>query len=157
VFALDFKQDATQFATGGKDTVVRIYDEQTKQCLVSMERGQGYGPMASTGHSNRVFSVKFHPGDPNVVLSGGWDNTVLVWDARTGTSVRSIYGPHLCGDSLDIQGDVVLTGSHRSGPTALQVRGGGGGGGRKKRARERRCRAPSPTSPSPTSKLRSWG
>jgi len=121
VFALDFKKDATQFATAGKDTAVRLYDETTKQCVVKMERGMGFGPMATTGHSNRIFSLKYHPDDPNVLLSGGWDNTVLIWDTRTGLSERSIYGPHLCGDSLDIQNDVVLTGNHRSGSTALET------------------------------------
>jgi len=64
----------------------------------------GFGPNSSAGHSNRIFSCKYHPGDPNIIVSGGWDNTVQIWDARTGFSQRSIYGPHLCGDSLDLQG-----------------------------------------------------
>jgi hypothetical protein len=42
---------------------------------------------------------------------------VLFWDIRSGQSVRSIFGPHLCGDSLDMcmLGDrtCVLTGSWR--------------------------------------------
>lgn len=41
IFALDFRPDATQFATAGKDTAIRIYDEQTKQQVVKMERGEG--------------------------------------------------------------------------------------------------------------------
>ena len=45
VFALDFRADATQFATGGKDTCVRIYDETTKQEVVKMQRGLGFGPL----------------------------------------------------------------------------------------------------------------
>ena len=81
----------------------------------------GFGPMSATGHSNRVFSVKFHPDDPNVVLSGGWDNTVLIWDTRTGLAERSIYSPHLAGDSLDVHNGVVLTGSHRSGGASLET------------------------------------
>jgi len=114
IFALDFRPDATQFATAGKDTAVRIYDEQTKQCIVKMERGSGFGPNAAPGHSNRIFAVKFHPTDPSVLLSGGWDNTIQIWDCRAGRAQRSIFGPHLCGESLDIQGDVILTGSHRA-------------------------------------------
>jgi len=74
------------------------------QLVQSMERGMGFGPNSSAGHSNRIFSCKYHPGDPNIIVSGGWDNTVQIWDARTGFSQRSIYGPHLCGDSLDLQG-----------------------------------------------------
>ena len=105
---------SSQFATAGKDTAVRIYDEQTKQCIVKMERGSGFGPNAAPGHSNRIFALKFHPTDPSVLLSGGWDNTIQIWDCRAGRAQRSIFGPHLCGESLDIQGDVILTGSHRA-------------------------------------------
>lgn len=32
----------------------------------------------TAGHSNRVFSLKFNHKDENVVISGGWDNTIQV-------------------------------------------------------------------------------
>ncbi|KAJ9508138.1 hypothetical protein QJQ45_021505 [Haematococcus lacustris] len=50
-----------------------------------------------------------------VLLSGGWDKTVQVWDLRLRRSVRSLFGPYLCGDALDVapSGDLVLTGSWR--------------------------------------------
>jgi len=47
-----------------------------------MERGMGFGPQSAPGHSNRIFCVKFHPNDPNVLLSGGWDTTIQIWDTR---------------------------------------------------------------------------
>lgn len=34
------------------------------------------GMKDSPGHSNRVFSVMYYPDDMNVILTGGWDNTV---------------------------------------------------------------------------------
>ena len=43
-------------------------------------------PDITTGHSNRVFSLKFVAEDPNLLVSGGWDNTVQVWDVRAGLS-----------------------------------------------------------------------
>jgi len=49
-----------------------------------------------------------------MLLSGGWDNNVKLWDVRTGTAVRSIYGPYICGDALDIHDGYVLTGSWRA-------------------------------------------
>lgn len=59
--------------------------------------------------------AKWHPSEQNLVVTGGWDNTVQIWDIRERASVRSIYGPHLCGDALDISGDgqTILTGSWR--------------------------------------------
>jgi COMPASS component SWD3 len=76
-----------------------------------MEGGLG---SSRPGHSNRVFSLKYFPSDENILLSGGWDNTVQIWDVRANASVRSIFGPHLCGDAMDVHKNTILTGSWRS-------------------------------------------
>jgi len=67
------------------------------------------------GHSNRVFAVKFDPTSEHVIASGGWDNTVQIYDIRKKGPVASIYGPHVCGDSIDFfnDGNTLLTGSYR--------------------------------------------
>lgn len=134
VFAVDYKLDGTKFATAGKDYTVRIYDEATKTKVADLCSGFGKkhsgtntapdsrelpadAPAGAAppraGHSNRVFTVKFHPEDPNVLLSAGWDNTIQIWDLRTEGAVRSIFGPHICGDSVDIHGTEVVSGSWR--------------------------------------------
>jgi WD40 repeat protein len=113
VYALDYNDEGSQFVTAGKDKVIRIWDEATKSLVCSLAGGIGYSSKATPGHSNRVFSTKFKPGDENMVISGGWDNTVQIWDLRVGHSVRSIFGPHICGDSLDVQGNEIVTGSWR--------------------------------------------
>lgn len=46
-------------------------------------------------------------------VSGGWDKTVLVWDLRVGRAVRSIHGPYICGEAVDVSGSTLLTGSWR--------------------------------------------
>ncbi|KAG8233855.1 hypothetical protein J437_LFUL006878 [Ladona fulva] len=55
-----------------------------------------------TGHSSRVFSIQFHPLNENEFISGGWDNLILFWDKRTQKAVGSIFGPHICGESIDV-------------------------------------------------------
>lgn len=114
VYALDYNDEGSQFVTAGKDTAVRIYDEATKTLVLSMQGSGTYSVHGPSGHSNRIFSCKFVPGDPNTIISGGWDNTIQIWDVRTGFASRSIYGPHICGDSLDIVGNEILTGSWRN-------------------------------------------
>mmetsp|Transcript_3180 Transcript_3180/g.4697 ORF Transcript_3180/g.4697 Transcript_3180/m.4697 type:complete len:333 (+) Transcript_3180:89-1087(+) len=112
VYAVDYRSDGKFFATTGKDTCVRVYDEATKSLVVKMQGGIGN---KTAGHANRVFTLKFHPTDPNVLVSGGWDNTVQIWDKRQDTAVRRIFGPKLCGESLDIdKKGVILTGSWRN-------------------------------------------
>jgi len=110
VYAIDYGHDGKQFASGGKDYTVRVYDEATKSCVSSLCGGYGKDHV---GHSNRIFALKFSPADPQIVFSAGWDNTVLMWDLRTETTLCSLYGPHICGDALDVLGDTLLTGSWR--------------------------------------------
>eukprot|EP00743_Colponemidia_sp_Colp-15_P002144 GILK01002326.1.p1 GENE.GILK01002326.1~~GILK01002326.1.p1 ORF type:complete len:393 (+),score=63.42 GILK01002326.1:66-1181(+) len=109
LYAIDYRDDGAFFATAGKDKVIRVYDEATKSLAATLTGGGS----ATPGHSNRVFSLKFNPADSNVIVTGGWDNTIQIWDIRMQHAVRSIYGPHICGDSVDIQNDVVLSGSWR--------------------------------------------
>jgi COMPASS component SWD3 len=116
LYCLDYRSDAEMFAASGKDHAVNVYDETTK-ALVQKMGGQGSW---KSGHSNRVFSLKFNPNDENILLSGGWDNTVQIWDVRAGISVRNIFGPHICGDAIDVQNGMILTGSWREG-NQLQI------------------------------------
>lgn len=120
VYALDYNSEGTHFVSAGKDTALRVYDEATKSCVIEMRGGAGYSQKTSPGHSNRVFTVKYVPGDDNMVVSGGWDNTVQIWDLRTGMAVRGFYGPHVCGDSLDVCNGEVVTGSWRP-DTQLEI------------------------------------
>lgn len=54
-------------------------------------------------HGNRVFAVKFYTND--ILLSGGWDNSVIVWDVRSNDIIRTVLGPHLCADAMDTKED----------------------------------------------------
>ncbi|KAK2169408.1 hypothetical protein LSH36_10g07056 [Paralvinella palmiformis] len=64
------------------------------------------------GHAQRVFALKYHPQNNNIFVTGGWDNHLKIWDSRRKDGViKTIHGPHVCGDSLDLKGDTILTGS----------------------------------------------
>jgi WD40 repeat protein len=107
IMCLDYSKDGMLFATAGNDKHVKLYDDNTKTLLKIMKPGSFNQP----GHSNRIFAVNFHKENPNLIASGGWDNTIQFYDVRQGTIVNSIYGPHICGDSIDMKGDYLLTGS----------------------------------------------
>lgn len=72
-----------------------------------LDRGTWQNP----GHSNRIFSLKFVPDDPNLLISGGWDNTILIWDLREGQSICSLFGHMISGDTLDFRNNVLLVGN----------------------------------------------
>ena len=83
LYALDFSHDGGIFAAAGSDKHVHIYDEATHKKVHTMLEDASLHP----GHSNRIFALKFHPQDPNILLSGGWDHTIQIYDMRTGMIV----------------------------------------------------------------------
>uniref|UniRef100_A0A7S4UIF3 Anaphase-promoting complex subunit 4 WD40 domain-containing protein n=1 Tax=Alexandrium monilatum TaxID=311494 RepID=A0A7S4UIF3_9DINO len=112
LFCVDYSPDGASFATAGKRREVRVYDESTKTLSQVLRGGDSVN---TSGHANRVFSLKYHPTMREVLVSGGWDSTVQFWDLRQGHAVRAIFGPHVCGDAVDISQDgaSILTGSWR--------------------------------------------
>lgn len=104
---LDMNYDNTKFAVVGASQVVRVYDAE-KKCLDLNLDGEG---AIIPGHSNRLFSVKFVNDleNPNQIVSGGWDNRIIIWDIRQGTPIDSLYGHNICGDAIDIVEGIMLT------------------------------------------------
>jgi len=111
IFCIDYTADGSTFVTAGRDRMLRVYDEATKKLKCYLTEGD---QAKTAGHSNRVFSLKCM--DTNTMMSGGWDNTVQIWDVRKGYSIRSIFGCYICGDSVDVSNDgkQLLTGSYRA-------------------------------------------
>ncbi|KAF7998170.1 hypothetical protein HCN44_009568 [Aphidius gifuensis] len=111
---IDINIDGQKIASGGKDAALRIYDSltgklitiyQKKKHEISAEKVENY-------HRMRIFSVKFHQTYPDLIISGGWDDTVRIWDMRVGTgSIKVIKGPHICGDAIDVRESKILTAS----------------------------------------------
>lgn len=106
IYALDVETAGVGFATGSSDSKVRLYDGE-KHCLAGVMEPQG--PQAP-GHSSRVFSLKFSS-DSRLLLSGGWDSTIHIWDVRTRRAIGAFLGAYMCGDALDLKEDTVLAGS----------------------------------------------
>lgn len=64
-----------------------------------------------SGHTKRVFALKFHPNDNNIFITAGWDDCMKVWDKRMAKNCKKfIPGPHICGPSLDIWDNEVISG-----------------------------------------------
>ncbi|KAK3737457.1 hypothetical protein QZH41_008335 [Actinostola sp. cb2023] len=120
--ACSFNDSFSQFATAGSNTKIYLYDEKTKQLITTLEPSSSH--LVMDGHMSRVFTVKYIPEEDHIFASAGWDDTVQFWDTRVDAkhSVRKIFGPHICGDALDIlpSNRKILTGSWRKNNT-LQI------------------------------------
>lgn len=97
LFALDYSPDGATFATGGTDHFVRIYDDATMKLKVTLDPFYTNKP----GHTNRIFCVAYNKEDPNLIVSAGWDSTIIVHDIRDRGPIQGILGAYVCGDALD--------------------------------------------------------
>ena len=113
LYALDINSNGIQFSTGGTDTKIRIYDLKIKKCISELFKNP-FDYSSQNGHTDRIYCVIFNKNDQNMLLSGGWDNTIQIWDLRNNISSLNILGPHICGNSIDINGNYILTGSWRT-------------------------------------------
>jgi len=111
IYTCAYDSDCSLFLTAGKDNAVRIYDEGTNTLIYTLVDGN---KDTTGGHSNRIFSARFCQDNSNIVASGGWDQSVQIWDLRAGYSVFSFHDVNVCGDSIDVYGHTMVVGSWKA-------------------------------------------
>jgi WD40 repeat protein len=97
--AVDYAPDGSLVATVGSDRIVRTYDPNTRKLVAALEKGKDDAGHTRPAHTNRVFSVRFVTA--HLILTGGWEAPVQVWDIRTGYSERQIVGPQISSDGIE--------------------------------------------------------
>jgi WD40 repeat protein len=40
----------------------------------------GFDNNKIAGHQNKIYALKYHKDNPKILISGGWDDTLLFWD-----------------------------------------------------------------------------
>lgn len=115
IHAMDYSMDGSVFATAGKDRHIRLYDSHTSEILnilMAPDFLHDYDLSLTSGHTRRIFALRFHPSEYHIFLTGGWDDSVKIWDKRMAKEARRVInGPHICGPGIDIRNNYVLTAS----------------------------------------------
>lgn len=75
--SIDISKDNCNFASGGNDKQVRVYDDNIKSVIHTFK-----GDYNTRSHLNRIFCVKFNPSFASMVVSGGWDKEIFFHDIR---------------------------------------------------------------------------
>lgn len=92
--------DNRKVTTVGSTDQVHVYDVHSGKQIRLCEPSPNV--LVMDGHRSRVFSIKHHPVEEELFITGGWDDTIQFWDHRQERAVRHLFGPHICGDGLDI-------------------------------------------------------
>lgn len=110
---LDFARRGTNFATGGSDARVRIYDVVKQVRVLSHRSDTGCFLIYLYGHSSKVTALRFHPTDQNFLISCGWERLINIWDLRMDKPIKNCTGPMVTSEALDVgqHGLECLTGS----------------------------------------------
>ena len=106
IYTSDYSNDGFQYILGCKDSVIKQFDQETFQEIGSFSP---YTEHEATG-ALRVFCVKWF--DEHCFLGAGWNDKVSIWDSRNKKAIRELLGPHICGDAVDVKGNLLVTGSY---------------------------------------------
>jgi len=94
---------------------ILIYDDQTQRLIRKLKGDRGSDKRGDFHPLLSISQVKYHPTEAHVLVSGGLDRVVHIWDERVPRrSVRQIHGPCICGESMDIdENNLLAVGSWR--------------------------------------------
>lgn len=108
LICLDVDPYGDTFALGAADGTVRVHNLDTLQRINALIRGPSY----ASNQSAVVTAVEYHPEDGHIILSAS-TNRVYVWDIRSGSCERSLFGPHIRGAGIALHQNSIYTASFR--------------------------------------------
>ncbi|CAN7989266.1 unnamed protein product [Ixodes hexagonus] len=80
VTMVGWSQDDHMVMTAVNDHSIKVWDSHSGKLKHTL-----------TGHEDEVFVLESHPVDSRVLLSGGHDGRIIIWDLVIGCSIRSFF------------------------------------------------------------------
>ncbi|XP_070617625.1 coronin-7-like isoform X1 [Erythrolamprus reginae] len=80
--------DEQRLAIAGEDTKIRLWRVEP----TGLQRQLLEPEVVLRGHTEKIYSIKFHPLASDVLASSSYDKSVRIWDARTGRQELRLHG-----------------------------------------------------------------
>ncbi|PWN41854.1 WD40 repeat-like protein [Ceraceosorus guamensis] len=117
-----FSSDSGTILTGSDDRTLKLWDVATQSCTRTLR-----------GHSDYVRTAVVSPDNPALVLSGGYDGSIRLWDTRLGrrrppTTDGDTMDSDLHGDASEGSDACVMTMKHGAPVESTLIYPTGGGG-----------------------------
>ena len=97
--------DGKHIASGSEDKIIHICNIEREEIAVSL----------LIGHEDAVLTVAYSP-DGTRLVSGSWDNTVRIWNSRTGDllSILNVHSHSVDSVAYSFDGAHIVSGSDDS-------------------------------------------
>lgn len=106
IYTSEYSIDGFQYLLGCKDNIIKHFDQETFKEIGNFCPYVENEPVGAL----RIFCLKWF--DEHTFLSAGWNDKISFWDSRVQKRIKDILGPHVCGESVDIKGNLLVAGSY---------------------------------------------